>query len=78
MENKKGLDFKRKEVINLKDGKRLGYVQDVNADFKTGTITELIVPGNTKFFNIFSNSNDVIIPWTSIKVIGEDIIIVDI
>ena len=78
MNDRKGLDFKRKEVINLKDGKRLGYVQDVNADFKTGTITELIVPGNTKFFNIFSNSNDVIIPWTSIKVIGEDIIIVDI
>lgn len=78
MNERKGLDFKRKEVINLKDGKRLGYVQDVNADFKTGTITELIVPGNTKFFNIFSNGNDVIIPWTSIKVIGEDIIIVDI
>ena len=78
MNERKGLDFKRKEVINLKDGKRLGYVQDVNADFKTGTITELIVPGNSKFFNIFSNGNEVIIPWTSIKVIGEDIIIVDI
>lgn len=78
MENRKGLDFKRKEVINLKDGKRLGYVQDVNADFKTGTITELIVPGNTRFFNFFSNGNDLVIPWTSIKVIGEDIIIVEI
>ena len=28
----KGLDFKHKEVINIKDGKRLGYVQDVCAD----------------------------------------------
>jgi len=78
MNEKKGLDFKRKEVINLNDGKRLGYVQDVNADFKTGTITELIVPGNSKFFNIFSNGNDIIIPWNAIKVIGEDIIVVDI
>ena len=54
MNEKKGLDFKHKEVINITDGKRLGFVQDVTADFKTGTINEIIVPGNTKFFNIFS------------------------
>ncbi len=28
----KGMDFKHKEVINIKDGKRLGFVQDVTAD----------------------------------------------
>ena len=28
----KGLDFKHKEVINIIDGKRLGYVQDVCAE----------------------------------------------
>ena len=53
MTDKKGLDFKHKEVINIKDAKRLGYVQDVTADFKTGTITNIIVPGNTKFLNFF-------------------------
>ena len=77
MNEKKGLDFKHKEVISIKDGKRLGYVQDVTADFKTGTITNIIVPGNTKFLNIFSTGNDLIIPWNSIKTIGEDIILVD-
>lgn len=77
MNDKKGLDFKHKEVINIKDGKRLGFVQDVNADFITGKITEIIVPGNTKFFNIFSVGNEQIIPWDAIKIIGEDIILVD-
>ena len=77
MNNSKGLDFKRKEVISIKDGKRLGFVQDVTADFKTGTITEIIVPGNTKFFNIFSNGNELVIPWNSIKTIGDDVILVD-
>ena len=33
-----------KEVININDGKRLGFVQDVTADLKTGTITSIIVP----------------------------------
>ena len=31
----KGLDFKHKEVINIKDGRRLGFVQDVCADLST-------------------------------------------
>ncbi len=78
MYDKKGLDFKHKEVINIKDAKRLGFVQDVTADFETGTITNIIVPGNNKFFNIFSTGNDITIPWSSIKVIGDDIILVEI
>ena len=76
--NTKGLDFKHKEVINIKDAKRLGYVQDVTADFKTGTIKEIIVPGNNKFFNIFSTGTEISIPWTCIKAIGEDLILVEI
>ena len=39
----KGMDFKHKEVINMKDGKRLGYVQDVCADLESGTITSIMV-----------------------------------
>lgn len=77
MQNSKGLDFKRKEVINIKDGKRLGFVQDVTADFKTGTINEIIVPGSAKFFNIFSSGNELVIPWSSITTIGDDVILVD-
>ena len=75
----KGLDFKHKEVINIKDGKRLGFVQDVCADLETGNITSIIVPGNTnKVFSMFSGVNDIVIPWQQIKCIGEDIILVEI
>ena len=75
----KGLDFKHKEVINVCDGKRLGYVQDVCADLETGKITSIIVPGGTnKLMNLFSNVNDIIIPWERIKCISEDLILVEI
>ena len=74
----KGLDFKHKEVINITDAKRLGYVQDVTADLKTGVITSIIVPGNNKIFNIFNSNNEIIIPWEKIKCIGEEIILVEI
>lgn len=74
----KGLDFKHKEVVNVKDGRRLGYVQDVCADLDTGMITSIIVPGSNKIINFFSSSNDVVIPWQNIKCIGDDLILVEI
>lgn len=74
----KGLDFKHKEVINITDGKRLGFVQDVTANLETGTITSIIVPGNAKLFNFFSAGNEIVIPWDKVKCIGDDLILVEI
>ena len=74
----KGLDFKHKEVININDGKRLGFVQDVTADLESGVITSIIVPGNSKLLNMFSGNNDIVIPWQNIKCIGDDVILVEI
>ena len=74
----KGLDFKHKEVVNITNGKRLGYVQDVCADLETGVITSIIVPGSNKFMSIFSSNNDIVIPWQNVKCIGEDLILVEI
>ena len=76
--DKKGLDFKHKEVININDGKRLGFVQDVTANLETGIITSIIVPGSNKLLGLFSGGNDIVIPWQNIKCIGDDIILVEI
>ena len=74
----KGFVFKHIEVININNGKRMGYVQDVCADLQTGSITSIIVPGENKFASMFSNKNDIIIPWEKIHCIGEDTILVDV
>ena len=73
----KGLDFKHKEVVNITNGKRLGYVQDVCADLETGMITSIIVPGSNKLLNMFNQGNDIVIPWQNIKCIGDDLILVE-
>ena len=75
---KRGMDFKSKEVINIKDGRRLGFVQDVCADLETGKITSIVVPGSNKIINMFTNENDIVITWDKIKCIGDDIILVEI
>ena len=74
----KGLDFKHKEVINITDGRRMGFVQDVCADLETGKITSIIVPGSNKILSMFSGNNDIVIQWQNIKCIGDDVILVEI
>jgi len=77
--NDKGMDFRKKEVINITDATRLGYVQDVCADLETGRITSIIVPGGTnKLLNFFSSSNDIVIAWENIRSIGDDLILVEL
>ena len=75
---KRGMDFKSKEVVNINDGRRLGFVQDVCADLETGKITSIIVPGGNKLLSMFTNENDIVITWDKIKCIGDDIILVEI
>ena len=77
--NDKGMAFRKKEVINITDATRLGYVQDVCADLETGRITSIIVPGGTnKLLNFFSSSNDIVIEWEKIRSIGDDLILVEL
>lgn len=43
-------DFRCKEVINICDGCRLGYVGDVECRLPDGQLTALIIPGPYRFF----------------------------
>ena len=52
--------------------------EDVCADLGSGSITAIIVPGNSKIFGIFNSGNDITIEWNKIKCIGEDVILVEI
>lgn len=74
----RGIDFKQKEVISLSDGKILGFVVDVQADFVTGEINAIIVAKTGKLFGNIMGKNNVTIPWDKISKIGEDVILVEI
>ena len=70
--------LRSKEVICLSDGRRLGYVSDVEIEVPEGIIKAIIVPGPCRFFGLFGRKEDFVIPWCGIKRIGPDIILVDI
>ncbi len=73
----RGYDLKQREVINVSDGKRLGFVYDIEIDFESGKIESLVVPGPNKLRNIFGKNGDISIPWDKIERVGDDIILVN-
>lgn len=70
-------ELKNKEIICSSDGLRVGYVDDLVFDPETYRITHLIAYGKWRFFGLFGRYRDARIPCEQIRVIGEDIILVD-
>lgn len=69
-------DLRCKEVINIHNGMRLGFVCDVILNVVTGQVLAIVVPGPCRFFGIFGREDDIVIPWDCIKRIGEDLILI--
>lgn len=69
-------DLREKEIINLKDGCRLGCVCDVEIDTCTGRLIAIIVFGKSKCFGLGGRTEDIRICWEEIEVIGDDTILV--
>lgn len=72
-------EFKCKEVINIKDCRRLGKVSDFEFDQCTGQIKKIMIPsGCNKWCSFFSDEPDYCICYNEICQIGPDIILVNI
>ncbi|MFC4808302.1 YlmC/YmxH family sporulation protein [Paenibacillus sp. GCM10023250] len=71
-------DFQTKDVINIVDGRKLGQISDLELDLRQGRIDSIVVPSYSRFFGMFGNGTDVIIPWRNIVKIGTDVVLVRI
>ncbi len=75
MSHVSGENIREKEVINSCDGRRLGYVSDIEFDICDGRITAIVLPSKGGFLGC--GGENIVIPWEKIQKIGEDIILVD-
>ena len=71
-------DLHCKEVICLRDGRRLGFISDATVELPEGRICAIIVPAPGRLFGLFGRREDFVIPWNCIRRIGPDIVLVDI
>lgn len=69
-------DLKCKEVINIKDGTCLGFVDDIEIDKVSAQVISIIVYGKKRLWGLFGREEDIIIDWKYIDIIGEDTILV--
>ncbi len=70
-------DMREKQVVCIKDGAILGFVNDVELDTETGRLVSVVIYGRKVFFGLLGRDNDFRIPWESIEVFGEDSILVN-
>ena len=72
-------DLKKRDVINVVDGKCLGHITNLKLAFPSGTLTGIFVPGKkcNGIFRIFDRS-ETFIPQRNIIKIGGDVILVDL
>ena len=70
-------DLRRKEVINVTDGRRLGCICDIIVNVNCSKLEAIIVPGCFTLSNIFQKPKNIVIPWNKICKWGDDVILVD-
>lgn len=70
-------DITRRDIVNLADGAKLGALKDIHIDPSTGTVLAFVLQGPRRF-GLLSAGRDVVVPWSKIKKIGIDTVLVDL
>ena len=70
-------ELQKKDMINIRDGKRVGKIIDVEFD-SNGYMVHFVIEKCNFMRSLFSNTNELNIKFSQIKKMGEDVILIDI
>lgn len=70
-------DLSEKDVIQLKTGENLGKIDDLIFDGSEARLQAVMLRGRGHLFGLLGSDEDLEIPWTAIKTIGTDVVMVD-
>ena len=70
-------ELRYKEIINVSDGSRYGWVGDVEVDLESGQVRALVVPGRLRLFGLLGREEDRVFPWETVRRFGADTILVE-
>lgn len=68
-------ELRKKEIINLCDGSRLGYACDFEFNKCTAQVVGLVIENGGGFLGL-GGGERIVVPWCKIECIGEDTILV--
>ena len=69
-------ELRRKEVIDITTGERLGYIDDVRIELETSSVEALLIYGRMRFFGVLGKEDDIVIPCSEIRVVGSDVVLI--
>ncbi|MCK5149744.1 PRC-barrel domain-containing protein [Candidatus Pacearchaeota archaeon] len=79
MQNKNPFSAILEKMIVTKEGKRLGFVKDITFETRSGELINLVVKDSTPYTKNLNlertNSNELLIPYSSIIAIGDFVIV---
>ena len=70
-------ELRYKEIINVSDGSRYGWVGDVEVDLDSGQVRALVVPGRLRLFGLLGREEDRVFSWEAVRRFGADTILVE-
>lgn len=70
-------ELRQKEVIDIRTGEKLGYIDDIHIDAAGVSASELVIYGSRGFFGLIGSDEDIIFRCREIKVIGSDVILIE-
>ena len=70
-------ELRYKEIINVSDGSRYGWVGEVEVDLDSGQVRALVVPGRLRLFGLLGREEDRVFPWEAVRRFGADTILVE-
>lgn len=70
------LELRNREVVNSCDGRRLGRICNIVFSAETGKIKGIVLPFSRRA--LFARAQDLFIPWQCVKMLGEDVILVEV
>ena len=71
-------ELQRKDIVNIKDGKKIGKIVDVEFDVSNGYMIKFIIEKAHFVRSLCSSNEELTIKFAQIKKMGEDVILIDI
>ena len=70
-------ELRYKEIINVSDGSRYGWVGDVEVDLESGQGRARGGAGRRRLFGLLGREEDRVFPWEAVRRFGADTILVE-
>lgn len=71
-------ELQKKDIVSLKDGKKIGRIIDVEFDPSSGYMIKFVIERAHFVRSLFYSTEELTIKFTQIKKMGEDVILIDI